>query len=128
MTIKSINPFNNELLEEFKEMTTQEVNSAIGKADEAYKTWKKKSFKERAKVLFKVSELYLERKEELAQLMALEMGKKVEHGIAEIELVAYIFKYYAEEGENLLATKKLKTMKIIFLFFIYSPFFTLSII
>ncbi|ELA8350244.1 NAD-dependent succinate-semialdehyde dehydrogenase [Vibrio alginolyticus] len=108
-TIKSINPYNAEILEDFEEMTPAEVDAAIGKADEAYKTWKKTSFAERATVLKRVAEIYRERKEELALLMAKEMGKKVEHGRAELELVAEIFDFYADEGEKLLAPKKIST-------------------
>ena len=109
MAIQSVNPYNNEVLENFDEMTPAEIDDAIGKANEAYKVWKDVSFAERAKVLKRVAELYRERKEELALLMAKEMGKKVEHGVAEIDLVAEIFEFYADEGEKLLAPQKLTT-------------------
>lgn len=109
MAIQTINPYNQELIEDFTEMTPAEVDAAIGKADEAYNEWKDKSYAERATVLKRVAELYRERKEELALLMAKEMGKKVEHGRAEIDLVAEIFDFYAEEGEKLLAPKKITT-------------------
>lgn len=109
MAIRSINPFNDEVLETFEEMTPVEIDSAIGQADGAYRKWRKTSFAERAKVLKRVAELYRERKEELALLMAREMGKKVEHGLAEIDLVADIFDFYGDEGEKLLAPRKLST-------------------
>lgn len=109
MAIQSVNPSNNEVLENFNEMSSDEIDAAIGKADAAYNSWKNFSFAERAKVLKRVAELYRERKEELALLMAKEMGKKVEHGRAEIELVAEIFDYYGDEGEKLLSPKKLST-------------------
>jgi succinate-semialdehyde dehydrogenase / glutarate-semialdehyde dehydrogenase len=109
MAIQTINPYNNELVEDFTEMTSAEVDAAIGKADEAYKSWKNVDIKERAKVLKRVAEIYRARKEELAMMMAQEMGKKVEHGRAEIDLVAEIFDFYADEGENLLAPKKITT-------------------
>jgi len=109
MTIKSINPYNNEVIETFEEMTQQQIDAAIGKADDAYKTWKNKSYAERADVLKRAAQLYRERKDELALLMAKEMGKKVEHGRAEIDLVVEIFEFYADEGEALLAPKKITT-------------------
>lgn len=110
MSIKSINPYNGEMLEVFEEMSVTEIDSAIGAADKAYRTWKTTSYAERAVVLKRVAELYRERKEDLAHLMAKEMGKKLEHGRAEIDLVAQIFDYYAEEGETLLAPRKLSTV------------------
>lgn len=109
MSINSINPFNGELLETFEEMTPVQINAAISTADNAFKTWRNTSFSERATVLKRVANLYRERREELALLMANEMGKKLEHGRAEIDLVADIFDYYADEGEALLAPKELST-------------------
>ncbi|GMM84306.1 NAD-dependent succinate-semialdehyde dehydrogenase [Pseudoalteromonas sp. MTN2-4] len=109
MAINSINPLNGEVLASFEEMTSNQVDIAIAKANLAFKTWKNKSFSERAVVLSRAAALYRERKEELAMLMAEEMGKKLEHGRAEIDLVAEIFDYYADEGESLLAPKKLST-------------------
>ena len=109
MAINSINPLNGEVLASFEEMTSNQVDIAIAKANLAFKTWKNKSFSERAVVLSRAAALYRERKEELAMFMAEEMGKKLEHGRAEIDLVAEIFDYYADEGESLLAPKKLST-------------------
>lgn len=109
MAINSINPLNGEVLASFEEMTSNQVDTAIAKANLAFKTWKNESFSERAAVLSRAAALYRERKEELAMLMAEEMGKKLEHGRAEIDLVAEIFDYYADEGESLLAPKKLST-------------------
>lgn len=107
--LKSINPFNNELLTTYEEMTTAEVDAAISRADEAFKAWRATSFTERAEVLRRAATLYRQRREDLALLMAQEMGKKLEHGRAEVDLVAEIFDFYADEGERLLAPKKITT-------------------
>lgn len=109
MPIQSINPYNSEVLETFEEMTPEQIDIAIGQADDAYKAWRNTSFKERSDILKRVAALYRERKEELALLMAKEMGKKIEHGRGEIDLVADIFDFYAEEGEQMLAPKNIKT-------------------
>ncbi|MEC8429218.1 MAG: aldehyde dehydrogenase family protein, partial [Pseudomonadota bacterium] len=109
MSIQSINPYNGELIENFEEMSPEQIEQAIGEADEAFKSWRASSFEERAAVLKRVAQLYRERKEALALLMAEEMGKKLEHGRAEIDLVAEIFDFYADEGESLLAPKAIST-------------------
>ncbi|SHE60353.1 succinate-semialdehyde dehydrogenase / glutarate-semialdehyde dehydrogenase [Microbulbifer donghaiensis] len=109
MTLRSVNPYNNELLATYEEMSPEEIDAAIGKADEAFKVWKDKSFSERASVLRRAAELFRERKEELAQLMAMEMGKKLADGRGEIELCAEIYDFYADEGEKLLAPQKIST-------------------
>ena len=109
MLIQSINPYNQELIEEFKGMSTNQVETAIDQANIAYQSWKQTPISEKAATLKRVAELFRERNEELALLMAKEMGKKVEYGINEIELVANIFDFYAEEGEALLAPKEIST-------------------
>lgn len=109
MSIQSINPYTNDTLETFEEMTPAQMDTAIGKADQAYKEWKNTSYEARAAILKRVAVLYRERREALALLMAREMGKKIEHGRAEIDLVAAIFDFYADEGERLLALKKIRT-------------------
>lgn len=107
--LKSVNPYNGELIKKYQEMTAEEIDSAIEKADEAYKSWKNTDYKKRAEVLKRAAEIFRGEKEELALLMAEEMGKKVEHGRLEIDLVAEIFDYYANEGKQLLAPKKIST-------------------
>lgn len=109
MTLRSINPYNNDTLASFEEMTPAEVDTVIGKAETGFQSWKKTSFAERAAILKRAAALYRERKEELALLMAKEMGKKLEHGRSEIELVAEIFDFYADEGETILAPKDIRT-------------------
>ena len=41
------NPYTGEVIEEFKEYTKEEINNAIKKADDRYKTWRKVSFSEK---------------------------------------------------------------------------------
>jgi succinate-semialdehyde dehydrogenase/glutarate-semialdehyde dehydrogenase len=107
--LKSVNPYNGETLKTYPEMTTEEIEGAIAKAYETYKSWRQTTFAERAAILKRVAELYRERREELARLMAVEMGKKLADGKGELDLAAEIFDYYAEESERLLAPQKLST-------------------
>ena len=90
-------------------MTSGEVSEIIAQADATFKEWRKKSFSERAKVLYNAARIMRERKEELGKLCSIEMGKLHKEGIAEVELCAGIFEYYAENGEKLLADKPLET-------------------
>ena len=65
--IKTVNPYNNELVKEFVPMTDIELAAIIDKADKAFASWKNQSFEERAKVMHKVAYLMRERKEELGK-------------------------------------------------------------
>ncbi len=107
--LKSINPYNGEVLKTFDEMSPAEVDSAIAKADEAFRQWRETSFEHRARILRRAAELLRERREELATIMTLEMGKKIEDARPEIDLCATIFDYYADNGANILAPKEYDT-------------------
>ncbi len=108
-TLKSVNPFNGELLKTYEEISPDEVEALIAKADEAFHSWRETSYAQRAAILKQVAKLLRERREDLAKIMTLEMGKKIEDSRPEIDLCATIFDYYAENGERLLAPKEYDT-------------------
>ena len=62
-SIKTINPATGEVLKEYPEMTSGEVSEIIAQADATFKEWRKKSFSERAKVLYNAARIMRERKE-----------------------------------------------------------------
>jgi len=102
-SIKTVNPFNNEIVKEFEAMTPEKVAAIIDKADDAFKTWRNTSFAERAKIIHKVASIMRSRKEDLGKLATLEMGKLLSESIYEVELSADIFDYYADKAAELLA-------------------------
>lgn len=65
--MKSVNPFNLEILEEFKETTAAELEKTLSHADKAFQTWKKASFKDRAALFQKLSTVIKTRSDSLAK-------------------------------------------------------------
>lgn len=110
-SIKTVNPFTNEVEKEFEVMTDEEVDIIIDKAAKAFKTWKNVSFSERAKIIHKVASIMRERKEVLGKLATIEMGKLLRESIYEVELSANIFDYFAKNAEKFLADHSLETEK-----------------
>lgn len=108
-SVKTVNPFTNEIVKQFDVMENKELDTKIALADGAFKSWKKTGFKERATLLNKVAAIVKERKKELAALATLEMGKLLKEAIAEVEICVGIFEYYAKNGEKFLADKPLET-------------------
>jgi len=108
-TLKSVNPFNGEVLKTYEEMTPEAVDAAIGAAHDAFKSWRETSFAQRADILRNAAKLLRERREALARIMTLEMGKKIGDARPEIDLCAEIFDYYAENGARILAPKEYET-------------------
>jgi len=105
---KTVNPATGETEKEFPLATKEEVETALGAAQQAFLEWRKAPVEERTKVIARVAELYRERQDELARLIAKEMGKPVVEARGEVKLVASIYDYYATEGPEFLKDERLE--------------------
>jgi len=109
MAIESVNPSTGDTIKTYDEMTPQQAAAAVAEAHEAWKTWRKVPFRERAVPMKKAAAILRQRKEEFATLMALEMGKPFKQGIAETEKSALGCDYYADHAEGHLAPEAIQT-------------------
>jgi succinate-semialdehyde dehydrogenase/glutarate-semialdehyde dehydrogenase len=109
MTLKVINPLTNEVINEYPEMTSREVEEILENVQEEYLDWKKTSFEHRRKLMYKAAEVLRTNKNEYAILMAQEMGKPIVDGRAEVEKCAWVCEYYAEEAEQQLKPEIIET-------------------
>lgn len=107
--IFTYNPHSGEKLNEYAKHSTSDCEIFIRQANSAFNSWRRESFSNRAEKIIKAADLLIERKEELAMLMALEMGKPIRQGFAEVEKCAYVCRYYAENAEEHLKDKLVKT-------------------
>lgn len=107
--IQSINPANEELLKEYKEATSDEINEIISKAHDEFLNWKGTSFSLRSGLMKKAANILREQKEEFAEIMTLEMGKPIAQSRAEAEKCAWVCDYFAENAEKFLADEEIKT-------------------
>lgn len=89
-------------MKEFPLATAGEVEQALAASKKAFADWRSAPVEARAKVIARVAELYRERRDELAWLIATEMGKPLAQSRGEVGLVADIYSYYAEEGPSFL--------------------------
>lgn len=105
---KTVNPATGETEKEFPLATKEEVETALAAAQQAFLEWRKAPVEERTKVIARVAELYRERQDELARLIAKEMGKPVVEARGEVKLVASIYDYYATEGPEFLKDEPLE--------------------
>jgi len=99
---KVVNPATNETEREFPTATDAEIQQVLERSAGAFQQWRTTAKDERAKILLRVAELYKERIDDLAALITREMGKPTREAKGEIQLVASIYRYYAEQGPELL--------------------------
>jgi succinate-semialdehyde dehydrogenase / glutarate-semialdehyde dehydrogenase len=109
MNIQSINPATGEVLENFQEMSTSEIDGILEAAETTFRQWRKRPFVERTKRMRQAAALLRAGKEKYARTMALEMGKPIVQGEAEVEKCAWACDYYAEHAEAFLAEQPRET-------------------
>ncbi len=102
------NPATGEIEATYPTATEQDVQQAIEKAENAYKEWRQMSLSERSTILHKIADIYDDRQDELAEIIAKEMGKPITQGKGELGLVAQIYRYYADNAEQQLAPNKIE--------------------
>src|SRR5438132_1240225 len=109
MALSSINPSSGEVLESFEEATPAALERVLAHAWQAFLGWRECTFAERAARLREVARVLGAKKVEYARLMALEMGKPVAQGEAEVEKCAWGCEYYAEHAARFLAPEPRET-------------------
>ncbi len=107
--MKAINPATEELVEEYNVMDEEEITSIIGKANVIQREWSRVSFDGRAEKLNATARLLRDRKRELAELMATEMGKPLLQGVSEVEKCAWVCEYYADNAEAFLKDEMIES-------------------
>jgi succinate-semialdehyde dehydrogenase / glutarate-semialdehyde dehydrogenase len=101
--IQSINPATGEVLETFPTSSPQDIERSVATAHAAFLEWRDVGFATRAESMRKAAALLRGRKDEYARTMALEMGKPVTQGEAEVDKCAWTCEFYAEHAETMLA-------------------------
>src|ERR1700712_2657650 len=103
----SVNPYTGETVKTFDFLPTDQVVPTIEAAHQAFLSWRQRSVAERAAVVRRAGDLMLERGDDLAALITLEMGKLIAESHFEVELAASILQYYGDHGDEFLAPEKL---------------------
>ena len=109
MNIQSINPATGEVLETFEEMSTSEIDRILEANYTTFSEWRNRPFADRAKKMRQAARILRVGKEKYARTMALEMGKPIVQGEAEVEKCAWACDYYAENAEAFLADQPRET-------------------
>ena len=109
MSIQSVNPATGEILETFAETSPPELQRILAAAHAAFAEWRHTPFGTRARVMRTAAEVLRARKAESARTMALEMGKPIGQGEAEIDKCAWACDFYAEHAEAMLAEQPRQT-------------------
>lgn len=99
--IEVINPATNEVVGTVPSGGEKEAELAIDAAYDAFQSWSQLTAYERSKYLKTLNDLLLEHKEELGEIMTLEMGKPITQSVGEAVYAATFVEWYAEEAKRI---------------------------
>ena len=109
MPFLSINPATGEEFFRAEGHRPTQVEAILEDAANAAPAWRAMSLEKRCALLVQAAKLLKERRDELAQLATLEMGKLVGEARAEVEKCALVCRYYAEHAAEFLADEPIET-------------------
>jgi len=95
------NPATSELIGTFPKSTEEDVQAAVEAAREAFKRWRLFPAPKRGEILYRVGQLLIERKEQLAREMTEEMGKVLTEARGDVQEGIDMTFYMAGEGRRL---------------------------
>lgn len=102
MTFESRNPCTEEVIASYETLSAPESESTMEGAHRAQRDWAQRPLRERTDTLLALARVLRARSEDLARMAALEMGKPLAQGRAEVEKCAVACEYYAEHAEAML--------------------------
>ena len=107
--LQSINPYNQEVTQNYDEHSSDDIDSIINNTDNSFKDWRLTNFEKRAVLLHNTTSILKKNIEEYSSIITMEMGKPIRESRAEIEKCAWVCEYYAENGEKFLTPQFVKT-------------------
>ena len=99
-TYEIVNPANQEVVSSAPRGNDRDARKAVQAAADAFKAWAATPAKERAEVMMRIYQLMLDRKEEMARMISLEMGKPIRESRGEVQIAADYIAWNAEEGKR----------------------------
>ncbi len=109
MAIATINPATGKTLKIFEPLSDSQIDRRIERAAVTFREFSRLTFSQRGQMMLKAAELLEAEKNELAQLMTMEMGKTLRSAADEAVKCAWACRYYAENAERFLADEVIAT-------------------
>jgi succinate-semialdehyde dehydrogenase/glutarate-semialdehyde dehydrogenase len=109
MAIATVNPATGRTVKTFDPHGEREIEEKVARAFGAAPQMRGTPPQDRARLVGRLAEVLTRRREELARLMTLEMGKLHGAALAEVDKCATGCRYYAENGPRMVADEPVQT-------------------
>jgi acyl-CoA reductase-like NAD-dependent aldehyde dehydrogenase len=100
-TFESTSPANGEAIGTFPKSSAEDVDRAVEAAKSAYEDWRLVPAPKRGEILFRFAQLLTEQKDDIAELMAREMGKVLPEAGGDVQEAIDMSFYMGGEGRRL---------------------------
>ncbi|MBN2651312.1 MAG: aldehyde dehydrogenase family protein [Spirochaetales bacterium] len=132
-TTKCLNVFNNEVLDEYRVDSIEDLKNMIDKSRKAQLVWRSYSLSKRVKILSNLINLLTDSADEIALAISKDNGKmQIEALAAEVLPAVLSTRYYLKNAKKILKRENLKTSSIVFFtkksFIEYQPLGVVGII
>ena len=98
LKFKTINPATEGIINEYENMTYDQLDNILTNAKNAFVVWKD-DFKKRADYLYAFANEFRKNKDHLAKIATQEMGKPIRESKTEVEKCAWAMEYFADNGQ-----------------------------
>jgi succinate-semialdehyde dehydrogenase/glutarate-semialdehyde dehydrogenase len=109
MPIASVNPATGETLRTYEPLSEAQIGEKLRRSAERFQSYRGVPFSERARLLSRAAEILEQEKDHFGRLMTSEMGKPLKAAREEAAKCAWACRYYAGNGERLLAEEPVDT-------------------
>jgi succinate-semialdehyde dehydrogenase / glutarate-semialdehyde dehydrogenase len=107
MKYQVVNPATGQVEQEYPTATDAEIGEVLDRAGRGYPAWRRTAMAERAEIVRRVAQLYKDRSAELGAIITREMGKTTAEARGELKFTVAIYRYYADNGADLLKDEPL---------------------
>jgi succinate-semialdehyde dehydrogenase / glutarate-semialdehyde dehydrogenase len=109
MMYQVVNPATGQVEHEYPTATDAEIGEILDRADRGYRSWRRTAMTERADMLRRVAQIYKDRSADLGAIITREMGKTTAEARGELKTTVGIYRYYADNGADLLKDEPLQS-------------------
>jgi len=101
--MKSVNPATEQVIAEYPEHSSEQINDILQAATSAFAQWRKIPIARRAEPMKRLAAVLRRRRDELARLMTAEVGKTIAASESEVEKCAGACDFFADNAARFLA-------------------------
>lgn len=109
MYFQSINPYTQQVIENHRAHSAAETKDILEQSIISFNNWSQTSFAHRSALMHKAADILEKKVDTYSEMISQEMGKIIPEAKAEVLKCALVCRFYADNAENFLSPRHIKT-------------------